>query len=158
MKFWSDNVHYIFTKPNIQHRCSHFVYPSASYFCNSFLMLWESCVFTFTLAKQFKTVPDRRCQNNEIMCKIAINCLFGILVWVSCIRITLNPQYATCTSNFPKIQLWSPIGRLWQWTQVLLTIFMDAPLGLLVIWYSQQETSTTSHWFLYICQMLIKHS
>ena len=47
-----------------------------------------------------------------------------------CITITSNPQYASCTSNFPKIHIWSPIGRLWQWTQVLLTIFMDSPLEI----------------------------
>ena len=45
--------------PNIQHGCAtiSWIAQRASYFCNSFLMLWESCTFTFTLAKQFKLLP-----------------------------------------------------------------------------------------------------
>lgn len=110
--------------PNIQHGKPPISWKAqrASYFCNSFLMLWESCAFTFTLAKQFKLVPpppkvSKKWDHVEFEC-------------FECITITSNPQYASCTSNFPKIHIWSPIGRLWQWTQVLLTIFMDAPLEI----------------------------
>ena len=48
-------------------------------------------------------------------------------------RVVRSPWPWQNSSNWcpPKVShLWSPIGRLRQWTQVLLIIFMDAPLEI----------------------------